>query len=283
MKRANERLKFMLKNKASSEMLGPANRRLPAPSGPLDSEINAKVLAECLEQLVVDAADDAKAVGGAISKNGAASAFANDAIDRAAVITASGQGLLHRYDQGVIIVDDVAAINGRISTVVRVGTVVIIIIRITIPVAVTIKGRTDPTIIAMMPMMPTSVMLVIAVMPTAVIPTAVLLVSATMPGAMLSVPAAMTSMPAAVMPVRAATPAAVTAAPALSVALDRHRQARKRLRDRADHPSAHRPGRHPAGDAPNTERRISVRIPVSTIGGSMGTTALWPVYCFGVK
>ena len=31
------------------------------------------------------------------------------------------------------------------------------------------------------------------------------------------------------------------------------------------------------------ERRISVRIPVSTIGGSMETTALWPVYCFGVK
>ena len=151
-----------------------------------------------------------------------------------------GQRLLHRYDQGVIIGDDIAAINGRISTVIRVGTVVIII-RITIPVAVTIKGRTDPTIIAMMPMMPTSVMLVIAVMATAVIATTVLLVPAMIPTAMLLVPAAMPTMPAAVLPVRAATaamPAAVTAAmpaaPALSVGLGRHRQARKRHHCAAD-------------------------------------------------
>ena len=69
MKRANERLKFMLKNKASSECQGPrTDARLPAPSGPLDSEINARVLAECLEQIVVDAADDAKAVVRAIGR-----------------------------------------------------------------------------------------------------------------------------------------------------------------------------------------------------------------------
>jgi hypothetical protein len=116
----------------------------------LNSAINAGFLAECLEQFVVDAADDAKAVVRAIDKNRAASALASDPINRAAVIAALGQRLLHRYDQGVIIGDDVAAINGRISTVVRVGTVVIII-RITIPVAVTIKGRTEPTVIAMMP------------------------------------------------------------------------------------------------------------------------------------
>ena len=100
----------------------------------------------------------------------------------------------------------------------------------------------------MMPMMPTSVMLVIAVMPTAVmltglllvpamIPTAMLLVPAMIPTAMLLVPAAMPTMPAAVLPVRAATaamPAAVTAAPALSVGLGRHRQARKRHHCAAD-------------------------------------------------
>ena len=174
--------------------------RLSAPNGPLNSPINARILAECLEQLVVDAADDAKAVVRAIGKNRAASALASYAIDRAAIIAVLGQRLLHRYDQGVIIGDDIAAINGRISTVIRVGTVVIVI-RITIPVAVTIKGRTDPTIIAMMPMMPTSVMLVIAVMATAVIATTVLLVPAMIPTAMLLVPAAMPTMPAAVLPV----------------------------------------------------------------------------------
>ena len=207
----------------------------PRTDAPLTGRLNSatsagiKTLAERLEQLVVDAADDAKAIVGAVSKNGAASTFANDAIDRPAVIAASRQGLLHRYDQRVIIVDDVAAINGRIRTVV-------IVIRITIPVAVTIKGRTDPTIIAMMPMMPAAVMLVIAMMATTVLllpammPTAVLLVPVMMPAAVLPMPAAMTAM-SALMPVRAAA-AAMPAAPALSVSLARHRQARKR-HDRA--------------------------------------------------
>ena len=208
--------------------------RLPAPNGAPNSPINAGFLAECPEQLVVDTADDAEAVVRAIGKNRAASALASDAINRAAIIAASGQGLLHRHDQGVIIVDDVAAINGRISPVIRIR-IVVIIVRKTIPVAVTIKGRTDPTIIAMMPMMPATVMLVIAMMPIAV-----LLVPAMISAAvlllppMIPVPAAMSAVPAAVLSVPAMTAAAamtataMTAAPALSVSLGRHRQARKR-------------------------------------------------------
>ena len=77
------------------------------------------------------------------------------------VIAATGQRLLHPYGEGVIIVGDIAAINDRIGAV-------IIVIRITIPVAVTIKGRTDPTIIAMMPMMPAAVMIVIAMITAAI-------------------------------------------------------------------------------------------------------------------
>ena len=49
----------------------------PSPSSP--------PLAECLEQVVIDAADDAQAVVRAIGKNRAASALASDAMNRAAV------------------------------------------------------------------------------------------------------------------------------------------------------------------------------------------------------
>jgi hypothetical protein len=59
-----------------------------------------------LEQLVVDAAADRKAAVGAVATNGAASAFADDAINRAVVIAASGQGLLHPCGEGVTIVGD---------------------------------------------------------------------------------------------------------------------------------------------------------------------------------
>ena len=59
-----------------------AARACQCQTGQLNKKVNARVLAECLEQLVVDAAAHRKAAVDAVATNGAPSAFADDAIDR---------------------------------------------------------------------------------------------------------------------------------------------------------------------------------------------------------